>query len=58
MEGYTKDQLLHLDLPKEFQGNFQRHNNTSAIPWDFILLAITIISLLQDNKETVHNNNL
>ncbi len=58
MEGYTKEQLLHLDLPIEFQGNFKRKNNISTIPWDFILLAITILSLLQENKETVANNNL
>lgn len=50
MNGYTQDQLLHLDLPKEFQGNFQRKNNVSAIPWDFILLGIAILFLFQDPK--------
>jgi len=50
MAQYTKDQLLHLDLPKEFQGNFNKKNTPSVIPWDFILLAITIFFLFQDDK--------
>ena len=50
MAKYTKDQLLHLDLPEEFQGNFHPKNKLSDIPWDFILLAATIFFLLQDDN--------
>ncbi len=51
MVPFTKDQLLHLDLPKEFQGNFQRKASISDLPWDFILLAIAIFFLFQDNNQ-------
>lgn len=51
MGKYTKEQLLHLDLPEEFRGNFNRTKASSDIPWDLILLAITILFLLQDNKQ-------
>lgn len=57
MSTYTKDQLLHLDLPKEFQGNFQREDTIKEIPWDFILLAVTVFFLFQDHKKTTHDNN-
>lgn len=50
MASFTKDQLLHLDLPEEFQGNFQRKPSMSDIPWDFVLLAIAIFFLFQDNN--------
>lgn len=50
MEKYTKEQLLHLDLPKEFQGNFKEKDLTQDIPWDYVLLAITIFSLFQENN--------
>lgn len=51
MSGYTKEQLLHLDLPEEFRGNFNSKKVKPDIPWDLILLAITILFLVQDNKE-------
>ena len=50
MTHYTKDQLLHLDLPEAFQGNFTRTDHTPTLSWDFILLALTIFFLFQDNK--------
>lgn len=57
MTNYTKDQLLHLDLPKEFRGNFKRENTMSEIPLDFILLAVTVYFLFQDHKTRTDNNN-
>lgn len=50
MTNFTKDQLLHLDLPEEFQGNFQRKPSLLDIPWDFVLLGIAILFLFQDNN--------
>ncbi len=51
MNEYTKEQLLHLDLPEAFRGNFNHEKVNPDIPWDLILLAVTILFLLQDNKE-------
>lgn len=56
MSKYTEDQLLHLDLPEEFQGNFQRKKSFSDIPWDVILLGITIFYLMQDHSDTSDEN--
>lgn len=50
---YTKEQLLHLDLPEAF-----RDNSTDPMPsappalsWDLALLGITLFWLLDHDKE-------
>ena len=50
MSQYTKEELLHLDLPEEFQGDFKRKPSLADLPWDFILLGLTIFYLLQDDQ--------
>lgn len=48
---YTKEQLLHLDLPKEFHCEPVKH--LSQVPlnlsWDLILLGMALLSLLENN---------
>lgn len=49
----TKEQLLHLDLPKVFRENpvDSIPNELSSLSWDLALLGLTIFWLLDHYKE-------
>lgn len=52
MGPYTKEQLLHLDLPEEFRSQLINDplSQVSLSPsWDLILLGITLFLLLENN---------
>lgn len=48
---YTKEQLLHLDLPKEFRCEPVKDLPLGSLnlSWDLILLGIALFSLLENN---------
>ncbi|NLI89258.1 MAG: hypothetical protein GX366_02460 [Epulopiscium sp.] len=50
MSKFTKDQLLHLDIPEEFRGNFPSKSKSPHLSLDYILLIITIFYLIKDDK--------
>lgn len=59
MANFTKDQLLHLDLPKEFRQYQEPLASKSLFPsWDLMLLGITLFWLLENNKALPPNNNV
>ena len=59
MANFTKDQLLHLDLPEAFREYQEPLVSKSLSPsWDLMLLGITLFWVLENNKELPANNNV